>query len=274
MPVADARNVADGKKGKGTPEAPKGRVPPGFVQEGTDVDAEGRAKRIRHVKTGIVMVLVPGGTFTMGSRENDAEKPLHNVTVKPFYLAETEVTLGQWTQFEAESTYHALSFAGKAASDSHPVAEVSFEDCQEFCKHFAQDGIRLPSEAEWEFAARGGSNTRWAHGDDENRLAEFAWFAMNSGNAAHPVREKKPNAFGLYDMAGNLWEWCEDTWHNNYSGAPRDGSAWVDMASSFRVFRGGSFGNAAGDARPASRSRSSPGFRNAVLGFRPARSSP
>ena len=133
-------------------------------------------------------------------------------------------------------------------------------------------GLRLPSEAEWEYACRAGTNTRWSYGDDPAIFGDYAWFSGNSGNRVHAVGEKTPNAFGLYDMHGNAYEWCEDDYHSTYEGAPTDGSAWIESSrATYRVLRGGySYGSAA-NCRSAARGYYTPGDRNYYNGVRFAR---
>jgi formylglycine-generating enzyme required for sulfatase activity len=130
---------------------------------------------------------------------------------------------------------------------------------------------RLLTEAEREYAARAKTATRYSFGDDEARLSQYAWYQANSGGATHPVGEKKPNAFGLFDMHGNVWAWCEDTWHSSYHGAPNDGSAWQTGDTALRVLRGGSWYRNANGLRSAFRIKLSPDGRYSDVGFRVAR---
>ena len=131
---------------------------------------------------------------------------------------------------------------------------------------------RLLTEAEWEYAARAGSPARYSFGDAEAQLGEHAWFSGNSETKTHPVGKKKPNAFGLHDMHGNVWEWVEDAWHDNYKGAPLDGSAWLQNRHASRhVVRGGSWNFAAVDDRSANRFGPATDYRGIALGFRVGR---
>jgi eukaryotic-like serine/threonine-protein kinase len=166
----------------------------------------------------------------------------------------------------------------------HPVENLSWHDATEFCRkltellaEFDDTCARLPTEAEWEYACRAGTTTPLYSGEaltsEEGEcphLDELAWYVKNSGRTTHPVREKKPNDWGLYDMLGNVWEWCEDVWHDSYAGAPDDGSAWLDdaAAGSGRVVRGGSWAFHARDCRCACRYRWPPGIRGGFSGFR------
>ncbi|MDO9097902.1 MAG: formylglycine-generating enzyme family protein, partial [Candidatus Methanoperedens sp.] len=123
------------------------------------------------------------------------------------------------------------------------------------------------SEAEWEYAARAGTTTRYSFGDDESKLIEYAWYGSNSGGKTHEVGQKKPNPWGLYDMHGNVWEWVQDSWHSNYNGAPTDGSAWEGDGSS-RVDRGGGWSYDARGCRSAIRRNYAQGDRFTYVGFR------
>jgi formylglycine-generating enzyme required for sulfatase activity len=211
-------------------------------------------------------VLIPAGTFKMGSDTGDSdEKPVHEVRLsKAFYLGKHEVTQGQWQAVMGSNPSY---FKGEATL---PVEQVSWEDVQEFLRKLnAKEGgtkYRLPTEAEWEYAARAGSTTAYSFGNDERQLGDYAWYFANSGSKTHPVGQKKPNAWGLYDMHGNVWEWVQD-WYGPYSA----GSA-VDPAGpssgSRRVFRGGSWIFDARLCRSAYRYRVTPGSRIHYLGVR------
>ena len=217
------------------------------------------------------LVVIPGGEFTMGSNENDREKPPHGVRIKSFALGKTEVTQGQW---KAVMGSNPSNF--KDCGDDCPVEQVSWNDAQDYVKKLsARTGkqYRLPSEAEWEYAARGGTNTKWSHGDNEAELVNFGWYKANSGSKTQRVAQKRANAFGLFDMHGNVWEWVEDCYHDNYNGAPSDGSAWTTNCggTTRRVFRDGYWSSDPVHLRSARRSRITPDYRNSSCGFRIAR---
>lgn len=221
------------------------------------------------------MVVVPAGSLLMGSPVSEAgrdsdEGPQRRVIVANFELGKTEITQGQW---KAVMGSNPSSFS--ACGDTCPVENVGWEDAQAFIRKLnAQTGrrYRLPSEAEWEYAARAGSTGRWSFGDDEGLVGEHAWFESNSGGRTHPVAGKRPNAWGLHDMHGNVLEWVQDVWHDNYIGASSDGSAWLgggDQAR--RVLRGGSWNDVPRFLRSANRVGITPVFRDNVTGFRIAR---
>jgi formylglycine-generating enzyme required for sulfatase activity len=216
------------------------------------------------------MVMIPAGSFEMGSAEHKSEQSVHRVNLPSFLLGRTEVTQGQW-----------LAVMGSNPSDFKqcgadcPVENISWNDAQEFARKLsAKTGknYRLPSESEWEYAARAGSSSKWSFGDDESQLGAHAWFRTNSGANTHPVAQKRPNPFGLFDMHGNAWEWVQDTWHENYQGAPADGSAWVSGGDQARrVLHGGAWNNYPGDLRSAIRDHRAPVFRSNSTGLRIAR---
>jgi len=183
-------------------------------------------------------VLVPAGKFMMGSGSKFiGSKPVHTVTIKKsFYLGIYPVTQKEWKDIMGSNPSY---FNG----DNHPVEYVSWNKVQEFIQKLNDkeetEKYRLPSEAEWEYAARAGTTTRYCFGDDPSELGEYAWYGANSVKT-HPVGQKKPNTWELYDMHGNVWEWVQDEWHSTYDGAPTDGSAWEEEGISYRVTRGGS----------------------------------
>ena len=221
------------------------------------------------------MVLIPAGEFLMGSPDSDKdadadEKPQHRVRItKPFYLGKYLVTQEQWEAVMGNNPSH---FKGP----KNPVEQVSWDDCQKFlgklnAKSSSGAGkFQLPSEAQWEYACRAGSKTKYCFGDDEARLGDYAWYDKNSDGKTHPVGEKKPNAWGLYDMHGNVWEWCQD-WYKDgyYKESPADDPTGPATGSS-RVFRGGGFIRGAGDCRSANGHALTPGDCLGTLGFRVA----
>ncbi|MCB0575363.1 MAG: formylglycine-generating enzyme family protein [Saprospiraceae bacterium] len=225
------------------------------------------------------MIYVEGGAFEMGSPGSDREafsdeKPQHRVNVSDFYIGKYPVTQALWKAV----------MGGKNPSnfkdDDRPVEQVSWNDAQGFIKRLNEltDATRpqghlyrLPTEAEWEYAARGGKyhaeGYKYAGSD---RLKDVGWFGENSGNETHPVGQKRPNQLDIFDMNGNVLEWCEDDWHNNYNDAPNDGSAWIDHPDRGlrRVHRGGSWTYAVLFCRVAIRNYNAPINENNNIGFR------
>ena len=227
--------------------------------------------------TGMEFVYVPGGEFEMGcdKKEKDCdndEKPRHKVMVNGFWIGKYEVTQAQW---EAIMGNNPSYFKGA----DYPVEMVSWNDAQAFLRKLnatvethgrASLQFRLPTEAEWEYAARAKTQTAYSFGDDPSQLNNYAWHSANSGGTTHSVGQKQPNKFGLYDMHGNVWEWVTDMYHKNYKGAPKDGSAWVSGGSN-RVLRGGSWNYVPRRVRSADRDIFDPAGRNEDIGFRVAR---
>ncbi|MGH9847208.1 MAG: SUMF1/EgtB/PvdO family nonheme iron enzyme, partial [Blastocatellia bacterium] len=224
------------------------------------------------------MIRVPAGSFQMGSPENEPERasdegPQHRVTVSGFSIGKFEVTQAQW---KAVMGSNPSNFKG----DNLPVENVSWNDAKEFCRKLSQltgKQYRLPTEAEWEYAARAGTTTPFAFGSSlSSQQANFDGNSPYGGAAKGVYRQKTmpvgsfaANAFQLHDMHGNVWEWCEDVWHENYNGAPSDGSSWLSGGdSSSRVLRGGSWYNDGWLCRSAVRGRGGPGDRNGNIGFR------
>ncbi len=222
------------------------------------------------------MVLIPAGEFLMGSPDSDKdaepdEKPQHRVRItKPFYMGKYLVTQEQW---EAVMGSNPSNFKGP----KNPVETVSWDDCQEFFKKLntqsAAGGgkFQLPSEAQWEYACRAGSKTKYYFGDDETRLGDYAWYVKNSDDKTHPVGKKKPNAWGLYDMHGNVWEWCQDRFDvGYYAKSPMDDPTGA-ATGSYRVNRGGCWSAPARFCRSAGRYGDLPGLRFDFLGLRVSR---
>ena len=189
------------------------------------------------------MIHVEGDTFTMGATPEQGcdakedEKPAHQVTLSSYSIGETPVTQELW---QAVMGTNPSYYKGP----QRPVENVSWNDCQEFIRKLYQKTgkqFRLPTEAEWEFAARGGKNSRGYKFSGSNNLSEVAWFGENSSHKTHPVKEKKPNELGIYDMSGNVWEWCQDWYDDNYYNNSRGKDPKGPRIGSYRVSRGGSW---------------------------------
>jgi formylglycine-generating enzyme required for sulfatase activity len=213
-------------------------------------------------EAGIVWVRICPGTFTMGSADNDSqaysqEKPAHQVTLSEFWIGKTEITNEQYRRFRSDHQ-------GEARL---PVTEVSWFDAKVACEHF---GGRLPTEAEWEYAARAGSQTAWSFGAKERLLGKYAWYGENSANAPHPVGTKKPNAWGLHDMHGNVWEWVAD-WYDTYPSVAQTDPFGPTTGTGQRVLRGGSFIVVPGNLRSSFRFMFAPTVQGRSFGFRCAR---
>ena len=213
------------------------------------------------------MVYVEGGTFIMGATAEQKktykdEKPAHSVTLSSFYIGKYEVTQALWKAVMGSNPSH-------WKGDNLPVENVSWNDCQTFLlKLNAMTGqtFRLPTEAEWEFAARGGNKNRGYQYSGSNVLSDVAWYADNSGSKTHNVGAKAPNELGIYDMSGNVWEWCQD-WKKSYSSSPQTNPKGPSSGSS-RVYRGGSWILSARGCRVASRDCFTPDYGGIDLGLR------
>ncbi len=234
------------------------------------------------VVQGVELVLVPGGRFLMGSAEDDEqgydrERPQHEMELSSFWLARTPVTNAQYRKYlDANPDANKPGFWDDLSynQDEQPVVGVSWGDARGYC---TWAGLVLPTEAQWEYACRAGTTTRYWSGDDEEDLAGVGWYADNSDARLHMVCELKPNAFGLHDMHGNVWEWCADYWVGSYEGTVHrlgDGLRTQPVGDTNRVVRGGSFRYSARNARCAYRLRWLPGVRDSGLGFRPAQGHP
>jgi formylglycine-generating enzyme required for sulfatase activity len=242
------------------------RVPAGFraapATTAEPYTKTGWAKEVVHEKTGIALVFIPAGEFMMGSPAGeDRWRPAdrgpdkgsqHRVQItQPFYLGKYEVTQREWTTVMGANP---SSFKG---DERLPVEKVSWHDCQVFLAK-AGDGLRLPTEAEWEYACRAGTTTMYYSGDTPGDLDAVAWYGVNSGGKTHVVGGKRPNAWGLYDMHGNVWEWCQEEYGEG---------GWA------RVIRGGAWIKYSGDSdlrvcRSAYRGRDNASGRRDYQGFR------
>ena len=220
------------------------------------------------------MIVLEGGPFQMrddAGSASTAQQPVRTVTVKPFAIGTCEVTFEDYDQF-AQATKRTLPADLGWGRGRRPVINVSWDDAKAYAAWLSQQtgkAYRLPTEAEWEYAARsGGKPDVWAGTSDAKQLPDYAVY---NTNRTEPVGGKKPNGLGLNDMSGNVWEWVEDCWHDNYEGAPTDGSAWEDTSKGDcgqRVLRGGSWFTDPVDLRASFRFRVNPDTRNILLGFR------
>ncbi len=251
------------------------------------------------------MVAVTGGTFMMGCKDGrdtdcyDWEKPAHAVTVKDFSIGKYEVTVAQFKAFIDDTAYQTdadkkgssyiwtgsewkdtkgvnwlCDVGGKIRPQSeynHPVIHVSWNDAVAYAKWLSSKTnkkYRLPTEAEWEYAARGGAKSGGFEYSGSKNLDEVAWYSGNSENKTHPIGQKKANELGIHDMSGNVLEWVEDCWNDSYQGAPTNGNAWLKGNCARRVVRGGSWINDVNLCRVSSRSWDLSVYRVNIIGFR------
>jgi formylglycine-generating enzyme required for sulfatase activity len=239
-------------------------------------DSDGNVRMVAVSRlSGLALVYVAPGSFQMGSSRYNSEKPVHQVTISQGYgLGKYPVTQNEYQ-----------SIIGRNPSElkggNRPVERVSWHDAVKFCEKLtsrervagrlpAGFKYRLPTEAEWEFAARGGVKSRGYKYSGSDNIDSVAWYDSNSGDKTHKVGTKNPNELGIYDMSGNVWEWCLDDWYDNYKGAPSNGSRRGDGTGSLRVYRGGSWSHCARYCRSAIRNGNSPGSTRGTVGFRVA----
>jgi len=238
----------------------------------------GQAKEVVNT-IGMKLLLIPAGTFTMGSpaseKDRDDDETQHQVTLtKPFHMGRTEVTQGQWKKVMGTEPWKGKSYVQEG--DQNAASYISWDDATEFCGRLSQkEGktYRLPTEAEWEYACRGGTKTAFSFGNDEAELSKYAWWGgiIGNGNAkdeqyAHRVAQKLPNPYGLYDMHGNVLEWCSD-WYGDYPSSPLTDPRGPSSGSS-RVLRGGSWYYGPNFVRCAVRPNETPHYRGNLDGFR------
>ena len=237
------------------PAVPPAAPAAGAVSESAEQSRTGRVERPPAAemtgRDGAPMVLIPTGEFTMGSDEYGTatdERPPHRVSLSAFYLDKYEVTFDLYDRF-CEATGRTKPSDNGWGRGSRPVINVSWDDATAYAAHY---GKRLPTEAEWEYACRAGGTGRWCFGSDERQLGEYAWYNANSGSQTHPVGEKRANAWGLYDMHGNVWEWCADWYANHYAASPVQDPTGA-VSGQYRVLRGGSWNYDASWCRSAYR---------------------
>jgi formylglycine-generating enzyme required for sulfatase activity len=236
------------------------------------------------------MTVVPGGTYLMGSENGDPdERPSHPVTIQSFAVSKFEVTHEEWQEcVKLDACTPVEADFGGGRQPAIRITWTMARDYVKWLRAFTGKEYRLLSESEWEYAARAGSTGDYSFGDDPDQLCKYGNVRDKAGQKFYPhwttvvncddkfattspVGSYAPNAFGLHDMHGNLWEWVEDCWHDSFKGAPNDGSAWTSGNCSFRVQRGGAWDNGARDIRTANRYRGIPGAWAVTLGFRVAR---
>ncbi len=242
------------------------------------------------------LIHIPAGSYTMGSDSGDSdEKPPHKVTIDyDFEIGKYEVSIGEYKKcvtdggckqpewLEKGNSYNIHTgssdyYKKMCLEDNCPAIGVSWNDAKAYTKWLSQktgQNYRLPTEAEWEFVARAGSTTKWSFGDDESQLTNYGWYGVNSGSKTHPTGSKKPNPWGLYDIHGNVWEWCEDWYSDNYKNTPKDGTANNKGNKKYRVLRGGSWYNYAIGSRSSYRNWSVPTLSISNVGFRLLRTLP
>ncbi|WP_372366186.1 SUMF1/EgtB/PvdO family nonheme iron enzyme [Candidatus Uabimicrobium sp. HlEnr_7] len=218
-------------------------------------------KEYTHIPTGIEFVQIPSGRFAMGSSTKDdmafdSEKYRREVTIDSFLMSKYAITQDIWKKIMGKNP---SSFQ----SDKAPVEQVSWEMSQEFCSN---TGLKLPSETQWEYACRANTKDRFYWGEQIN--SDYCWYKDNSQERLQEVGQKLPNNFGLHDMLGNLWEWCEDSWTKNYEECPTDGSPYRDSTKNSKVLRGGSFWNSAKRCRCSSRGNEKVNTLSNRIGFR------
>ena len=232
----------------------------------------------------------------MGSNEGNSEQPIHEVNVPNFYMGKYPITNEQFVPFlnamgpqkegrvewvKIKGEYEGVrcgiiqnsgTYKCEKGKEKHPMIYVNWYGARAYCQWISEktgNKYRLPSEAEWGYAARGGKYSKGYRYAGSNKLKEVGWFSGNSHRELKAVGQKYPNEIGLYDMSGNVREWCADVWHATYKGAPQDGSAWLESSiQGGRVVRGGSWADSNDDCRVSSRFRDNRYYRNYVTGFR------
>jgi formylglycine-generating enzyme required for sulfatase activity len=228
------------------------------------------------------MIYVKGGTFQMGATSEQGydvdkdEKPVHTVTLESYYIAECEVTQAQWCKVMGTSIYQqhgkaATSWSMYGVDDDNPMYYVNWYEAQEFCRRLSQmtgKHYTLPTEAQWEYAARGGKKSKGYRYSGSNNIGDVAWYDNFSYGRTNPVKQKQPNELGLYDMSGNVWEWCSDWRRDDYYWSSPQNDPMGPSSGRGRVLRGGSWNSIAKRCRASYRGYYDPSNRDNNLGFR------
>ncbi|MBC8277095.1 MAG: formylglycine-generating enzyme family protein [FCB group bacterium] len=240
-----------------------------YISQAEDFLSGEQRKIYQDLITSIQFVHLPAGSYKMGSNKwMENEKPAHKVEIEAFYLAKTEVTQVQWQAVMGSNPSY---YKG----DERPVEMVSWYDVNDFIDKINKidpgRGYRLPSEAEWEYACRAGTKYQYSFGNGVIALKRVAWYDRNAESETHPCGLKESNNWNLYDMHGNVWEWCGDCYYENYIDAPKDGKAWISPLSPYRILRGGSYYNDSTNCRATLRYKMEPDKRYRNIGFRLAR---
>ena len=258
--------------------APQSQLPPVAKQEAPPPQSASPAAPVAPPTTQLAssvgepaMSPLRGGSFAMGSNEEITEKPVHQITIKPFAIGKFPVSVREWNECAASK---ACGFVA-AGKDDAPVTNVSWTDAKQYVAWLAEatrKPYRLPTEAEWEYAARGGTQTKYWWGDQFQSGMASCKNCTDIAATEQPIKvgSFKPNPFGLYDMGGGVDQWVEDCWHKNYQGAPTDGSAWVESQCASHVIRSGSWRNDARYVRPSNRDSYDTNVRYPTHGFRVA----
>jgi len=229
--------------------------------------------------SGVQMIALPGGTFTMGQKDSEVDEPPHEVTLSPFAIDKFEVTQEEYEKVMGNNP-------SKVKGNKNPVEQVRWSDAVRYCNErsrleglepaydlktwtcrFEANGYRLPTEAEWEYAARAGATSAYSFGDSDSELPKYAWFKTSSDGKPHPAGQRKPNAWGLHDMHGNVWEWCNDFYKvDYYPQSPAQDPKGPDTGDK-KVLRGGCWNSTSDACRSAFRYNENPAYTDACFGY-------
>ena len=273
--VAEEKRLAEEVKAARKAEAARIAEAKRLAEKKRLEDEAKASTKIYKLPNKLTLLPIPAGDFMMGGEVYKSEKPVHNVTFeKPFWMSKTEITFDQYDAY-VKATGKNLPDDEKWGRGTQPVINVSWNDTQGYLKWLSDNNeqglqCRLPSEAEWEYAARAGSKTKYFWGDEigKNKANCNGCGSQWDGEKTAPVGSFPDNQWGLQEMHGNVWEWVEDSWHKDYTGAPDNGAVWEKDGDASRVLRGGSWYLAPGDLRSADRNSGSPGYRINSIGFR------